>query len=103
ILRRPTPRPTPCPYTTLFRSGVQSRHDLSTKVSASPDGKQRGRDMAPDDAIVGGRACYWRGDQHCRRTPEPFDSDRYGLQRELRSEEHTSELQSRENLVCRLL
>src|SRR5690606_42027634 len=30
-------------------------------------------------------------------------SQRYGHQRNTRSEEHTSELQSRENLVCRLL
>src|SRR5690606_41480445 len=32
-----------------------------------------------------------------------FDDDDYDLPYKLRSEEHTSELQSRENLVCRLL
>src|SRR5690606_41319232 len=33
----------------------------------------------------------------------PMGVDRLGQQEQLRSEEHTSELQSRENLVCRLL
>src|SRR5207302_9411522 len=33
----------------------------------------------------------------------PPDSGRKSLHRNIRSEEHTSELQSRENLVCRLL
>src|SRR5690606_40895665 len=32
-----------------------------------------------------------------------FVADGYGMTSSLRSEEHTSELQSRENLVCRLL
>src|SRR2546428_1960828 len=35
---------------------------------------------------------------------EPFlQADRFRLQKRLRSEEHTSELQSRSDLVCRLL
>src|SRR5688572_31607519 len=36
---------------------------------------------------------------HCRRTPRPAPSRERGS----RSEEHTSELQSQSNLVCRLL
>src|SRR5690606_41662972 len=37
------------------------------------------------------------------RTCEPHCSPQFSLPRSSRSEEHTSELQSRENLVCRLL
>src|SRR5690606_41000939 len=36
-------------------------------------------------------------------TTEPFSADLLEIPSSLRSEEHTSELQSRENLVCRLL
>src|SRR5436309_5965728 len=67
------PRSTLFPYTTLFRS--ERAHDL-LHAAANP------RTDAASRA---------RGPQH-----EPAD-DRP------RSEEHTSELQSRENLVCRLL
>src|SRR5690606_40739733 len=55
-----------------------------------------------------------RHHQHPRRIPRPRGAQRYAFGRKLeieqlnthgvlRSEEHTSELQSRENLVCRLL
>src|SRR5690606_39894642 len=37
------------------------------------------------------------------REGQPLKSQRFGCERGQRSEEHTSELQSRENLVCRLL
>src|SRR5690606_40509107 len=88
-MNRHPPRSTPFPYTTLFRSPVPAharRH--------SPDG---GHGAAPGRRPHGGSA---RGPRHAVRgcagfllcPPEP-----------LRSEEHTSELQSRENLVCRLL
>src|SRR5690606_41665884 len=36
----------------------------------------------------------------CHPDPDPLDFERFAFRR---SEEHTSELQSRENLVCRLL
>src|SRR2546427_8972900 len=75
MIRRP-PRSTLFPYTTLFRS----RH--------------RGRD-GQDDAEVQGRL---QPGVHDVRLREP------GLARpDPRSEEHTSELQSQSNLVCRLL
>src|SRR2546430_4766125 len=73
MIRRP-PRSTLFPYTTLFRS-FQDR---------------RGSDLLLQAAwVVRGR----------RREP---DRERL-LQGGLRSEEHTSELQSQSNLVCRLL
>src|SRR5690554_7772243 len=75
-LRRP-PRSTLFPYTTLFRSLPQRR-----------------RRAAADARGAGGRGCG------CRRTAQ----DRVAALCEfVRSEEHTSELQSRPHLVCRLL
>src|SRR2546427_4039601 len=80
MIRRP-PRSTLFPYTTLFRSHA-----------ADPAARRAG-DVAPlepaQDARVAGVPP--------RRGPSP----RAGRGR--RSEEHTSELQSQSNLVCRLL
>src|SRR5436309_7586563 len=80
ILRRP-PRSTLLPYTTLFRS-----HDLRDRRRGARRRPQRGRDRS--SVVVG----------------IPVPGARTGhRERAARSEEHTSELQSRENLVCRLL
>src|SRR2546430_3106400 len=78
MIRRP-PRSTLFPYTTLFRSL----------------GRVRNRDAA----VLGLRHPALqpaRGQAH-------LPGDRGRLERGLRSEEHTSELQSQSNLVCRLL
>src|SRR2546430_13346908 len=75
MIRRP-PRSTLFPYTTLFRSASGSR--------ALGYRSGRGR---PLGERTGGHSPHRRGDEY----------------RELRSEEHTSELQSQSNLVCRLL
>src|SRR5260370_41134956 len=77
MIRRP-PRSTLFPYTTLFRSLAQE--------PAGRDGFFRGRLFA-----VGA------GRRHIR-APAAVPADRGA-----RSEEHTSELQSHLNLVCRLL
>src|SRR2546422_1745851 len=82
MIRRP-PRSTLFPYTTLFRS-----HE---------EGGERLRDVE-----VGreGRRELWIG----RRRDRPAGGDHSGAYRSTpRSEEHTSELQSRLHLVCRLL
>src|SRR5690606_42079775 len=84
MMRRP-PRSTLFPYTTLFRSGGALRSDLP-RGGEGADRQERGRARRP-------RAGHGRGGgegAHRRRLAA-------------RSEEHTSELQSRENLVCRLL
>src|SRR2546427_6964831 len=77
MIRRP-PRSTLFPYTTLFRSASRGARPRSADRSAEPARLQGGR------AAPAGRAAAAVG----RRT---------------RSEEHTSELQSQSNLVCRLL
>src|SRR2546430_7219159 len=73
MIRRP-PRSTLFPYTTLFRSSP------ATKAARLP------RTL---------RAAYWAA--------RPFRSVPLLAAVALRSEEHTSELQSQSNLVCRLL
>src|SRR5690606_41344945 len=71
------PRSTLFPYTTLFRSPAQG----GPCATASPPPASLG--SAPPGRVP-------PADRRTRRRPP-------------RSEEHTSELQSRENLVCRLL
>src|SRR2546430_10022073 len=96
MIRRP-PRSTLFPYTTLFRSAAEHRVD--------PDRDQ--------ERVVGVEAVVAAGQGRGEVEPEPVDVHLLDpvpqrVQRELddarvRSEEHTSELQSQSNLVCRLL
>src|SRR2546428_8943869 len=79
MIRRP-PRSTLFPYTTLFRS-VSRKHG------------EAGRPLPEDRHDLG---------QVARRLLDAHDVFGLARQRE-RSEEHTSELQSRSDLVCRLL
>src|SRR3712207_8835672 len=94
MIRRP-PRSTLFPYTTLFRS-------LLERVEANLHGAQ------PATAFVANIDYDAKG-QRTRieygngvRTSYDYDPLTLRLAR-LRSEEHTSELQSRQYLVCRLL
>src|SRR3712207_7435038 len=96
MIRRP-PRSTLFPYTTLFRSGVRDR-DRGAEVGQRGDGRgQRGAAVHQRGArdLEGGAAVGERGAAHGQR--------RARRQGGGRSEEHTSELQSRQYLVCRLL
>src|SRR3712207_7457478 len=94
MIRRP-PRSTLFPYTTLFRSSLErtkfSRVILSAIVPAdAPPGIYRCGQL--EALSFGGR-----------RIPfHPFTEERW-RKWHFRSEEHTSELQSRQYLVCRLL
>src|SRR2546421_5400370 len=74
MIRRP-PRSTLFPYTTLFRS-LRDRDHAVHDEQGDGHGEERAREEEPQP----------------RRPPV-----------EQRSEEHTSELQSRSDLVCRLL
>src|SRR2546430_11672607 len=77
MIRRP-PRSTLFPYTTLFRSTTRGR----MAPSLEPGHRRR---------------------KSTRKPTPPRASDGAGVGRTRRSEEHTSELQSQSNLVCRLL
>src|SRR3712207_8119164 len=82
MIRRP-PRSTLFPYTTLFRSSACSR------VSTALIGMARW--VAAASAVAG------------RSYPLPYSAMAGCRCTGTRSEEHTSELQSRQYLVCRLL
>src|SRR3712207_6983999 len=94
MIRRP-PRSTLFPYTTLFRSGqeegeVEDHGDAADLVGAAEE------DPAGGPEVLG----PGRGDEDDQRErrEQAFRAGHEG-----RSEEHTSELQSRQYLVCRLL
>src|SRR2546427_8400985 len=79
MIRRP-PRSTLFPYTTLFRSGRITAHLAST--------------LKPSSSLP------LRGEFFARRRRT---GKWMAARKKSRSEEHTSELQSQSNLVCRLL
>src|SRR5438034_5890484 len=76
------------PYTTLFRSHEEPRLDQPPQHGARDDR----RVAAPDHAAAGGQRARRRG------RGDPLPAAAWS-----RSEEHTSELQSHSDLVCRLL
>src|SRR3712207_6869936 len=99
MIRRP-PRSTLFPYTTLFRSSVGSRGGLAG--------------CADDSTIVSGQepmhvVSIARSSNATSKVRSVAASPRRSAatsdepSRTVRSEEHTSELQSRQYLVCRLL
>src|SRR2546430_9786442 len=85
MIRRP-PRSTLFPYTTLFRSVVS---DVESRRGPTVDARHR-------------RASEYRSATRCSKAVSPKRPTRHSP-RVSRSEEHTSELQSQSNLVCRLL
>src|SRR5690606_39873622 len=89
-------RSTPFPYTTLFRSRLHSCCVLL------PLGSSRPGDCAPRG---GDRGCHRAVDVRSVRAGArtPGSARRASDHGGPRSEEHTSELQSRVNLVCRLM
>src|SRR3712207_7292804 len=94
MIRRP-PRSTLFPYTTLFRSVVAQRlggHGQHDEVGAA--------ERLVD--VRGGQDGVGQPDAGQVVAVLPLGADGLGQLR-ARSEEHTSELQSRQYLVCRLL
>src|SRR5690606_42038479 len=88
LIPRP-PRSSLFPYTTLFRS----EPGILTYM------KKIGR-----DPLANGVSVVVQRMVHAQSAGVLFQADPQGdINRQVRSEEHTSELQSRENLVCRLL
>src|SRR5260221_9844084 len=92
MIRRP-PRSTLFPYTTLFRSGAD-RGTAARPRSASP-GLHRSPDLPAPPVAERPPTATGRGRDRTR-SPAP-------VRPAARSEEHTSELQSHSDLVCRLL
>src|SRR2546430_8946891 len=98
MIRRP-PRSTLFPYTTLFRSVAVGPVLRLPKVpgpvvDAQPEGvpePEREEGAGRADGVV-------RGDR-----PIGVEPEHLAAQAVRRSEEHTSELQSQSNIVCRLL
>src|SRR5258708_26165550 len=80
MIRRP-PRSTLFPYTTLFRSPDRDLHDLA----------------GPLDEIALADGLVMAEERHAHVVFLEVEHDAH------RSEEHTSELQSPDHLVCRLL
>src|SRR2546422_6030253 len=87
MIRRP-PRSTLFPYTTLFRSRASTAWRAAARAS----------DQRPSVAATSARA---RATYQCQPSNRPLVHEPSCCQG--RSEEHTSELQSRLHLVCRLL
>src|SRR3712207_7853046 len=85
MIRRP-PRSTLFPYTTLFRSGSERSCKLVSKADIYNQSPMSTAVWLPKREFIEGRL---------RRVS--------ALSMMSRSEEHTSELQSRQYLVCRLL
>src|SRR2546427_4746568 len=84
MIRRP-PRSTLFPYTTLFRSSAATCAVSRSAASSEPT-------ISASSPAVG------------REDPSRFPLPRFPpISSHTRSEEHTSELQSQSNLVCRLL
>src|SRR2546430_8957933 len=91
MIRRP-PRSTLFPYTTLFRS--LWREDGFVHLQLPPTGLEVEGPHGPRLLHLMVRIEIL--EEHEQRSPFALESD-------ARSEEHTSELQSQSNLVCRLL
>src|SRR5256712_5979414 len=84
MIRRP-PRSTLFPYTTLFRSEITSRIERVEQFV-------RGLDIRTPQVSIQAKIIF----------VDRTDVEELGIKYD-RSEEHTSELQSRSDLVCRLL
>src|SRR3712207_8731386 len=95
MIPRP-PRSTLFPYTTLFRS-VNCSATVARLVADTFRGRGHGGALAEFPNVDGVVALTHRSG--CGMTGDGLEV----LRRTIRSEEHTSELQSRQYLVCRLL
>src|SRR3712207_8507225 len=93
MIRRP-PRSTLFPYTTLFRSEITQFWE--SRPADGPDGFGFARSGNIYIALLA-------TNQLAMIDPQGVEKERFPSAPGPRSEEHTSELQSRQYLVCRLL
>src|SRR3712207_7978956 len=94
MIRRP-PRSTLFPYTTLFRSELHDHRQVHAGDDLHPPLLQK-----READVAGGAAEHVGEDDHASVGPEAVEGEA-----DLLAEigKHTSELQSRQYLVCRLL
>src|SRR5207249_9940397 len=90
LLSPPAPLSTLFPYTTLFRSGAEGPEEARGVLIRRAYGLCHARHLRPEPT-------GWCGRRPADAQPRLRD------RRVIRSEEHTSELQSRFDIVCRLL
>src|SRR3712207_7220103 len=90
MIRRP-PRSTLFPYTTLFRSG---RSEAAVRRSSV---------ILLGSSFAAVPVAVWHRRRDVERRVAVEEAGRLQQEAGVRSEEHTSELQSRQYLVCRLL
>src|SRR5688572_31008278 len=101
MIRQP-PTSTPFPYTTLFRSPNEVP---TVRAVIQADGGEGEFEVATLDTAAYEALYAKRVDATITFTAwEGIEAEQRGIDlRYFRSEEHTSELQSQSNLVCRLL
>src|SRR5207302_10087200 len=100
---RPSPGSTLFPYTTLFRSSAAQTVTVSNTGSAALTITSivASGDFAASNTCGGSLAAGGNCSISVTLTPTASGTRTGSLSVTDRSEEHTSELQSRENLVCR--
>src|SRR5687767_15704379 len=95
---RPPPRPTLFPYTTLFRSCGSPPRKRRPRTD-----QHRAHRAEPGDAQLPAERRRGNAEHDILLVPSRADGSRGDQEYVVRSEEHTSELQSLAYLVCRLL
>src|SRR5690606_41051275 len=103
LIAPPSPSTTLFPYTTLFRSGqpVESASVMLKPGNWATMTDEKGRYTFTD--VPFGTYILMVTSLEIQPIETRVVLDRAHQRKNIRSEEHTSELQSRENLVCRLL
>src|SRR3712207_7565555 len=101
MIRRP-PRSTLFPYTTLFRSDREQHRDAE-RVRAPHDLVRLGEVVGRVVGVARVLRPPLRDQRPVGVEPDDLRAEMLDRLERLRSEEHTSELQSRQYLVCRLL
>src|SRR5699024_12257233 len=101
-INSPQPKSTIFPYTTLFRSVnnlIKNYNNEIQRLKIYSDTNEKLSKLNREESYVK----WTRGllNKFSQSTPIKFDGNK--MIKSMRSEEHTSELQSRFDLVCRLL